>query len=600
MMLIMAFGGSPALAWETPLTVAAKSGYKYYKPEIGFAPSGAVHIVYREKDTSGNSDIYMCTYDGKEMVYENVSNAAQSFARHKCYESDIEITGDGKIHVAWVTHDRGTPNTQYVKYRYKDGGTWSDTVDMTTLHMHSGDVVFDLRLGVSSNGNVHIILQEEHQCVIKYVAKYGDTIIPLQNIGNPGSRLKHPDIAVDDNYVHAIWMRKVGYPYVIVHQKWENKLGGAQGAIRQITFPKGEYASQKSRIDLDSDGYLHLAEFYKTGIVKKLKYYKELPGGSFAPYVNLSSPSKLMLYHWAGLEVRDNSIIATMQLGSTSGGNGLFYNWKRNGQWGGYKAIPGTEGAVHQSVDLSVDGEVAAVAYGKTDSAIMLVSSTEITATGTLSTEFTHPGKIFWGSEVTLDASVCGDLNPDYNIVNYEWDFGDGTTDVTSSPSVTHKFNVYDTTVRVTLKITAETGENGTFDKDIHIDALYNAIVNDVKSFQLRTLFFNRPANEIRWTANPKNAAAGYPAIARYEVWRVAVSSTLGGNYAASKRACNGKLPSTGANAPLSGNNYVYVGEVEAGVNYFVDYFDLNSNSRYVYSIRSVDSEGHISPFDNL
>ena len=68
-------------------------------------------------------------------------------------------------------------------------------------------------------------------------------------------------------YIHVIWMRKIGFPYVIVYQKWENKIGAAKSEIKQITFPKGDYASQKSRIDLDSQGYLHLAEFYKTGIV---------------------------------------------------------------------------------------------------------------------------------------------------------------------------------------------------------------------------------------------------------------------------------------------------------------------------------------------
>jgi hypothetical protein len=587
------------MAWETPMVVAGQDGHNYYKPEIGFAPSGAVYIVYRDKDNAGgDSDIWMCCFDGKEMTYENVSNAAQFFAKYKCYESDIEVTADGKVHVAWMTHDRALPDLQYIKYRYKDGNTWSDVIHLGDMHMHPGDVVFDLRLGVCNNGNVHVILQEEHETIIRYVAKYGDTIIPVEKVGNPGSRLKHPDIAVDDNYVHVIWMRKVGFPYVIMYQKWENKLGGTKGQIKQITFPTGEYASQKSRIDLDSEGYFHLAEFYKTGVVKKLKYYKELPDDSLTNYVNLSHPSKLMLYHWAALEVRENSIIATMQLGSSSGGTGIYYNWKKGGQWGGYAAIPNTDGPVHQSTDLSADGEIAAVAYGKSTSAIMMVSSAPISATGTLDVEFSHPGMVFWGTDINFDASQCAQLNPDYNIVSYEWDFGDGTVETTTGPTVTYRYDTYGTDVEVTLTISGENGETGINYSDIHIHALYNGIITNVEKIQVRTLFHNRPANEVQWTDNPKNEQSGYPSITTYEIWRAPVNPGI--TQSNTGRYGIRRTPVRPVNASIPDNSYVYVAEVNAGVTGFLDYFGVQEGIQYVYSVRSVDSEGHKSPFDNI
>ncbi|NIM15815.1 MAG: PKD domain-containing protein [Candidatus Aminicenantes bacterium] len=599
--LLLSFVVAPlyVMAWETPMVVAGQDKHSYYKPEIGFAPSGAVYIVYRDKDnTTGDSDIYMCYYDGKEMTYENVSNAAQLFTRYKCYESDIEVTSDGKVHVAWMTHDKDLPDLHFIKYRYKDGFTWSEVIHLGDMHMFPEDVVFDLRLGVSNNGNVHVILQEEHETIIRYVAKYGDTIIPVEKVGDPGSRLKHPDIAVDDNYVHAIWMRKIGFPYVIMYQKWENKLGGTKGEIKQITFPEGEYASQKSRIDVDSEGYFHLAEFYKTGNLKKLKYYKELPDGSLTEYVNLSHPQNLMLYHWAALEVRDNSIIGTMQLGSSSGGNGIYYNWKKGETWGGYSAIPNTDGAVHQSTDLSADGEIAAVAYGRYDTAIMLVSSEEISATGTLEVEFTHPDMVFWDSDITFDASQCAQLNPDNTIVSYEWDFGDGTTETTTSPTVTHQFDTYGTDVRVTLTITAESGETGINYRDIHIHALYNGIITKVEKMRVRTLFHNRPANEVQWTDNPMNEQAGYPSITTYEIWRAPVNPGITENSMA-RYGIRGAPPRS-VNPVIPEGSYVYVAEVDANVTKFLDYFGLQEGIQYVYSIRSVDSEGHKSPFDNI
>ncbi|MCP5052711.1 MAG: PKD domain-containing protein [bacterium] len=575
--LALSFTVFPSLlmAWETPMALASGGGSKFYKPEIGFAPSGAVFVVYREKGSVGNSDIMMARYDGKEVTHENVSNTVTLWPKYKCYEPDIEITADGVIHVIWVTHDRNVVDTHFVKYRYKDGNTWSDVINLGTLHMHEDDVVFDMRLGVDNNHNVHVILQEEHQVVVRYFAKFGDTILPMENIGNGGSRLKHPDIAVDDNTVHMIWMRKIGFPYVIMHQKRENRLGGTKSEIRQVTFPIGTYASQKSRIDLSTDGRLHLAEWYKTGIVKKLKYWEENTNGTFKSYVNLSHPDKLQLYHWAGLEVRDDSIIGTMQLGSTSGGSGVYYNWKRNGQWGGYSKIPNTVSPVHTSVDLSADGQVAAVTYGKTSSAVMLVSSEEITALGTLETEFTRPPKVFWGSEITFDASNSVALNPDVNIVSYLWDFGDGSIQTTSGPVVTHNFTNFGVTMQVTLTITSETGESGIYVEEVMIDALYSGIISSIVPRTIRSYFFNRPANEVSWNANPKNVAAGYPSITGFEIWR---ARTTG-------------FPTD--------DQYVLIGEVGSGVTTFLDYRGLEANGHYVYSIVSVDSEGHRSPYNH-
>ncbi|MCP5103928.1 MAG: PKD domain-containing protein [bacterium] len=264
-----------------------------------------------------------------------------------------------------------------------------------------------------------------------------------------------------------------------------------------------------------------------------------------------------------------------MQLGSTSGGNGIFYNWKRNGVWGGYSAIPATGGAVHQSVDLTQDGEIAAVAYGMKDTAVMLVSSAPISATGSLETEFSHPDMVFWGSEVSFDASQSTDLNPDYNIVSYEWDFGDGTTETTTGPTVSHSYNAYGIDVTVTLTINAETGETGTITKDIRIHALFNAIISAVNARRIKTLFYDRAANELHWNANPLNVNAGYPAITTYEIWRAPLGSSL------------------------TGDAFVRLAEVDAGTATFLDYQDVVEGAHYVYSIRSVDVEGHISPFDH-
>lgn len=566
-------------AWEAPIVIAAKNNHSYVKPEIGFGPSGAVYIVYREKhNPTGNSDIYLTQYDGKKLVTENVSQLASQWAKYKAYESDIAVDADERVHVVWIAHEKPVKTTHHIMYRYRDGSTWSQVYNLGALHVPEDDTCFDTRLGVDNSGNVHVVTYIEDDKTTWYVAKYGDILLPVVQLGPIGKKqwVKHPDLAVTDDYVHVIWQQKKGFPYVIMHHKWENRVDAAKGMWEQVTFPEEPWANQKSRIDIDSDGLAHFAIFYKTGDPKKLNYWREMPDGSYNKIRNLSDPQKLRLYHFGGLEVRDNSIIVTMQLGDDLGGQGIYYNWQKNGVWSEYTRIPGTENAAHQSTDLTMDGEIAAVAFARRDTEIALISSAPISATGLLEVQFSHPATVFSGSEITFDASPCTTLNPDYTIVQYDWNFGDGIIHTTSSPTYGHTFTTYGGDVEITLTITADTGETGEGSQIVRVHALYGGIITAVNAKRIRTLFFDRLAYELTWTANPKNTDAGYPTITSYEIWRA---------------------PET---AVVSDADYILIGEVDAGVHTFLDYFGPKPSVNYLYAIRSIDSEGHISPFNNL
>lgn len=581
--LFFIFGITAVLAWEAPIEIAAKDNHQYNTPETAFGPSGTVYIVYREKQLSTrDSDIMLCTYDGEELKYENVSELASRWDSYDGYFCDVAVDANERVHVVWAGLNRLAPANHIIMYRYKEGDQWSPIIDIGTIPMTSSDEELeDVRIAASSNGNAHFVAFRTMAKDIWYGARYGETVVPIKPLPtNYGKSEKHPDITCDDNYVHIVWMRKVGWPYAIMYQKWENKLGGTKEPITQITFPAQPYANQKSRVRVDGNGTPHHAIFQKHEQgTKWLKYYKANPDGTLPHSYVVSNPSDMMLYHLANIAVRvddtANSIICAMQLGQSKGGTGAWYSWQKNGVWGQYSLIPNSGGVKHLSVDLSWDGIVAAAVFNEFENRVILIPSEPITASGRLEAQFSNPDRIFWGSDVTFDATQCDSLNPDHNIVSYAWDFGYGNTVSTSVPAVTHSFNVYGTNVKVTLKIIADTGEEGTFEKDIYIHAIYNGIITDVQEMRIRTLFFNRPANYIQWTNNPKNEAAGYPTITRYEIWRVPVSSVV------------------------YENAYVLIAEMDASVTQFLDYQGVQENVNYIYSIRSVDAEGHISPFDN-
>jgi len=581
--LFFVLGISVVMAWEAPIQIAAKDNHQYNTPETAFGPSGTVYIVYREKSlATRDSDIMLCTYDGKELKYENVSELALKWDSYDGYFCDVAVDANERVHVVWAGLNRLNPANHIIMYRYKQGDQWSPIIDIGTIPMTSSEEELeDVRLAVDNNGNAHFVTFRIMAKDIWYGARYGETIVPMKILPtNYGKSEKHPDVAVDDDYVHVVWMRKVGWPYAIMYQKWENKLGGTIGPITQVTFPAQPYANQKSRVRLDGEGTPHHAVFQKHESGSKwLKYYKSNPDGTLPRSYLVSHPSNMMLYHLANIAVRvdstANSILCAMQLGQSKGGTGVWYSWQRNGIWGPYSLVPNSNGVKHLSVDLSWDGIVAAAVFNEFENRVILIPSEPITASGRLEAQFTNPDRIFWGSDVTFDATECDSLNPDHNIVSYEWDFGYGNIVTTTVPAVSHNFDAYGTYVKVTLKIIADTGQEGTFEKDIYIHALYNGIITNIEKMQIRTLFFNRPAYEIQWTDNPKNAAAGYPAVTRYEIWRVPVGSAA------------------------YENAYVLIAEVDASVTRFLDYQGVQDNVNYIYSIRSVDAEGHISPFDN-
>lgn len=572
-----------AEAWNAHIDIAAKPGHSYEKPELAFGPDGSLYIAYREKNPSRNSDIILCRFDGGELTdehYQNVSNAGQRFGSYKCYETDVVVTEDEKVHVAWVALDRNNGHKQYIQYRYLDGEKWSDIIDLGIVNLEDHQAFFDLRLDVSNNGNVHVVAMTDHNdpYQIKYFSMYDGTVMPVEHIQKNGKgRKKHPDIAVDDNYVHIIWMEKVvsGGPYAIYHQKRENRIGGTKSEIRQLSKLGKNYATQKSRIRLDSQGYFHHAEFYKTGDNKIMRYHKELTDGNLSRYTTVSD-GELRLYHWAGLAVRDNSVICAMQLGSTTEtkGGAIYFNWQKNGQWQGYTKLENSGGALHESVDLTHDGQVAAIATQIRTEAIRLFTSSDVVAkpTAPLEVTFNNPDMVFVEDNAAFDASGCIALNPDVNILEYRWDFGDGTIEVSSSPTMVHSYNLYDRDYVVSLTITADDERTASITRSIAVKALYSPEVSSVTFSHYRTLFYNKYVNTVRWTPNSKNTAPGFPAITGYQVWR----------------------------ADSSGTGYQLIGEVGSGVTQFEDRQGVSPDSNFTYRVRAVDAQGHISPIDHF
>ena len=563
--ILGAVGYVEAASWRNPILIAGEPNIKYEKPTVRFGPSGMVYIVYKFRDTpKGLTEIYLNTYDGERVGILGDRLNVSDTPTLTSYEPVMYVTPNEFVHVAWCEYPRSDKENHYIRYRYYDGVSWSETFTVGQIRT---DLLEDIRMAVDNSGNVHVALMVPSKGVCYLADKYGDEtrMVLLPEVG----RSKHADVGVDDNFIHVCWQYNLAGRYTVQYAKKENKLDGMWVYSGSVV---SKHNCGRPRLHVDENGFPHFLYYEEVGNQRRPWYFY----WNGTNYVGKETAlgQEFRLYHFMDLVVKNNAAAASVQAGPWGGGRNIFYNYKKAGVgWEEVQAVPAVAIPIYQSVDLSDDGLVSAIAYQRSQDAIFLLSNGEIKAGGRLQAAFNNADRIFWGFDNTFDASPCPGLNPGYIIDSYEWDFGDGTILTSSNPIVTHNFQIYGTDVRVTLKITAQTGETGTIYKDVHIHALYNGIVTSVNSRQLRTLFFNRAANEIQWTANPKNAAAGYPAITNYEIWRTSVSS---------------------------GANYTLIAEVGADVTYFLDYQGLQPNVQYFYSIRSVDSEGHISPFDNL
>jgi len=553
---------SPALfGEESIIPLVQEAGFSYYKPEVKIAPNADIYVAYQRKNNaSSHGDIYLTKYS-REGIVSFVKNVSES--TKPSYEPELEITPTGDIHVAWVEK---SGNTHIVRYRSFDGTTWSQIYTMGQVDNSKN--IEDLRLAVDTDGNAFIVFMYWPIAQCKFISKYGNTIT-IENFPMAG-RQKHPDVAVDDNYVHIVWQYKPGAEYTIGYQRRPNSPHSAWDPWIDLRF----YETQRPRMALDTNNDPHVVFFHDLGATRKL-WYKKWNGTKFADNHLISNPEKFESYHFCDIDVEDpGNILASVQSGRTTAGQGIYYSWKKQGVWTPYSMVGNSEGAGAQSMDLAADGEGAVIAFGLGTYSLNLAIMGQINPSMGLETIFTHP-TVFAGSEVIFDASGTAGLNPNQPIVSYEWDFGDGTIETTTASTISHTYSTYGLSLPVKLTVQSNTGAKGYAKEDVQIHALFGAVVTSVVSKRIRSLFFNRAANELSWIANPKNVDAAYPAITKYEIWR-AVSSTV-----------------------PSGDQYTLIAEVDADVLTYLDYNGVMDNTTYNYNVVSVDSEGHKSPFGN-
>ncbi len=554
-------------AWKDSVKVAGEQGMKYEKPIVRYDASGTVIIAYKYRNASAKlTEIHLRTYDGEKFDVLGDINVSQT-PNMTSYEPDMVVTPEGYVHVAWAEYSKTNHSNMHLMHRWWNGSEWSNLQSFGSI---DAEHIEDIHLAVDPNNNPHIAFMIWPRALTYQASLYNGQAKMVRFPEN--GRSKHADIGADGNFVYVVWQYNLSGRYTIQYAKRQNSLNGTWVSSEGIV---SRHNCARPRMFLDENGTVHVTYYEEgpTGSNRRLWYLYSTDGNSFSSRRNIMD-TQFRLFHYCSLTAVDGHVAVCVQEGASRKGRHVMYNKKSSGSWGSMYSIPGVSGPTHTSIALSPDGETTVMVYMQEESAIYLLANGDIT--GGLQAEFNPPGQVFWGGSNAFDASQCAALNPGETIAEYRWDFGDGSIETTTEPIIGHEFQAYGHSMTVRLEITSASGKKGMIQKSVFVHALFSATITTVNSKRIRTLFYDRPANEIFWQPNQKNVDAGYPAIVRYQVYRAPYTSSI------------------------DESSYVLLGEVDASVTDYLDYAGVSEDTSYQYAVRSVDSEGHISPLNNL
>ncbi|MEI7638857.1 MAG: PKD domain-containing protein, partial [Syntrophus sp. (in: bacteria)] len=491
-----------AQAWEVPVKIDGGTNdfFCEFPTIVRFDSTGAVYIFYHVAPNFAK----LARYDGERV--EILGNASTS--GRKTYTPCMVVTKDNKIHMVWAEAVTRASSEYYIMYRTFQDKTWSDVVQIATLTMagvpqskHDPSKVDNMRLGVDSNGNLFIAYYDQTKARCFFISKYGDVITKEGWPANASVRMKFPDIAVTDDYIHVVWQHGLSGSdsYTNMWARRENKVSGNWLPMVDLkqgkNYPRSSHTPIIALDDKDNPHFIYMDDGDGPGREILYKYWN----GTVLSEREFLTPNR-------GWWSNNCLSMFNKDTGFLTGhltNNVIFYDWKVNGDWTGISIVNGVGGADNEWSALNKDGKVAIVSYTVGFNSVWVVTSSKMVSNdppyAVIGADKDEP---FWLDNVNFNGSNSTDA--DGSIVKYEWDFGDGEKAEGSQASHVFVKKYGDITIKLT--VTDDKGAMNTASKTIKVKALYTA--KDISSEKqlIRTLLYKKNGYVIHWLPNEKNA----------------------------------------------------------------------------------------------
>jgi len=533
---ICLFGSAPINISNSPSTQSTF-------PRITVDPDGYIHVVWAEFYSSSGGNLFYCRGEpGGTGWSEPLKISTTNVTKDSC---EIDSDGSGRLYGAWIDNNS-------IKLRVFSGGQWNSPV---TIASGRGDF-YHLRLAVSSPGDIYAVWWTTSKRRVYSRARVGGNWESIKQISSDKPS-KITDIAVGSSLVYACWMQKE-YRWEIAYSKRNTGLNSSWSSVKKVYV--NNLTQVGPAVEVNSNDIPHIiwgSEFNN----HKVLHYSYWIGSGFSSPEEISS-TRVM--HSPSLAERNSDLFACWQVGAYANGAAIMYNIRRNGQWLGESGAPDSKGSIVPDVAASPDGENVYLVWDAYDDIYFYsTSETHQETNEPPKARFSFsPRTGIFPLAVSFDASESYD--PDGTIVEYKWDFGDGG--VGSGKKINYIYQSWGT-FPITLLVEDNRGAEAREVKVIEVLRLFQPINIMWETFVDDSLFSSRYITEIYWEENHEND--GIAEIVFYRIYK--------------------KRPGEA--------NFAYrcIGEVTADMFTFRDE-DVEETGMYVYTVTSVDGEGHESP----
>ena len=537
------------LLWGEVVNISKSPQWKSFYPRLATGEDGKIHIVWIEIYSSEKGDLFYAYWNPDTEKWTdpiNLSNSGKAYSEtfRTC---DVDVDASNRVYVVWVEKD-------VIKLRIYSDGSWGKISKIA-----ENDLGLDCpRIAVSGDGDIFIVWYSLNGVVYSR-AKINGVWEQTKRLSTSGKRSKFPDIGVGDNIVYACWVEKTGDIYQAVYSKRDRGFNSLWSSVKRIY--SSDVSHQHAIVEIDSKDYPHVIwTSYMGG--PRVVLYSRWNGTQFTKPEEISS---IKLLHYPSLYEKNDNLYACWQVGAYENGLAIYYNTYQGGEWGDEKAIPNSRGSTFSDVSTSPDEKFIYFTWDSKGEIYYCSIKNEYQPNIPPVANFTFSPKTgIFPLKVKFDASLSYD--PDGKIVKYDWDFGDGST--ASGKIVYHTYQTWGT-FYITLTVKDNNGDISSKTKKIKVLRLFQPLNIRWQTFKDQSLFLTRYITDIYWEKNPENDKIAN--IILYRIYR--------------KKTEEDK------------KFYTLIGEVDSNTFSYRDY-DAEEEGVYVYTVTSVDDQGHESPID--
>ena len=395
------------------INISNSPNWKSTYPRIAVDPGGRVHVVWIEKYSDSQGDLFYTSSDSHDPQLDsplNLSNSSKAYSE-TLRSCDIDVDDSSNIYATWI-EDR------FIKLRIFFSGEWGSSVEVAS----SQEGLDKVSIAVSPVGNIYMVWWSDSGVVFSR-ARVNNVWEDTKRISTSGKRSKFPNIAVGNHRVYSCWSQKNQDLdiYEIAYASRETSLSSSWSSVQEV-HPNDLSQSHPS-VSVNSMGVPYVIwTSYING--NRVVHGSPWTGSGFSSPFAIST-SRLL--HYASLFEQYGDLYVCWQVGGYEAGLAIFYNQYQNGNWSDEKAVAQSDGSTFSDISASPDAGKMYVTWDSNgDIYFTYIDSTPISNIPPVANFVFSPETGGAPLRVFFDASLSYDS--DGQIVRYSWDFGDNTT----------------------------------------------------------------------------------------------------------------------------------------------------------------------------